>query len=125
IMRALCTLCKSLLICFTTSTVTSTHFLMIFRSVENGGREISQPPQLPPSVGLFQRWTEESEGNEHIVTYSSFKALSKQRAISRPARVFFDNGKCMFCPGSGTKRAQAGSALILPAAFADISIAKG
>jgi hypothetical protein len=33
---------------------------------------------------------------------------------------FFDNGRCMFCPGSGTKQAQPGSALALQAAFADI-----
>ena len=31
----------------------------------------------------------------------------------------------MFCPGSGTKQAQAGSALNLPAAFVDINIGKG
>jgi hypothetical protein len=31
----------------------------------------------------------------------------------------------MFCPGSGTKQAQPGSALALQAAFADINIAKG
>jgi hypothetical protein len=30
----------------------------------------------------------------------------------------------MFCPGSGTKRAQPGSALALPAAFADINTRK-
>jgi hypothetical protein len=42
-------------------------------------------------------------------------------------------GRCMFCPGSGTKRAQStaeehkakGFALILPATFADINIHKG
>ena len=30
----------------------------------------------------------------------------------------------MFCPGSGTEQAQPGSALALPAAFADINIHK-
>src|SRR5262245_34597748 len=43
---------------------------------------------------------------------------------------FFGNGRCMFCPGSGTKRAQAKtqpneSALALQAAFDDINIHKG
>jgi hypothetical protein len=71
---------------------------------------------------LFKRLTAVSAGRfyrfEHIAADSSFKALSKQRAISRPARFFFDNGRCMFCPGSGTERAHPrtqGSALILPA----------
>jgi hypothetical protein len=35
---------------------------------------------------------------------------------------FFDNRRCMFCRGSGTKQTQPGSALALPAAFADINI---
>src|SRR5262245_14552271 len=30
----------------------------------------------------------------------------KAQPISRPACFFFDNGRCMFCPGSGTKQAQ-------------------
>jgi len=43
----------------------------------------------------------------HIATNSSFKAHSKQRAIARPACCFFfDNGRRMFCPGSGAKQAQ-------------------
>src|SRR5262245_850240 len=47
-----------------------------------------------------------------------------------PLGFVFDNGRCMFCPGSGTKRAQAktqpnGSALALQAAFDDINIHKG
>src|SRR5262245_34055469 len=29
------------------------------------------------------------------------------RVVLRPAFFFFENGRCMFCPGSGTKRAQA------------------
>src|SRR5262245_58825875 len=45
-MRALCTLCKSLLICFTSSTVKINALFADFRPVENGGREISPPPQL-------------------------------------------------------------------------------
>jgi hypothetical protein len=52
--------------------------------------------------------------------------------ISKPDCFFFGNGS-MFCPGSGTEQAQStaeerkakGSALILPATFADISIHKG
>src|SRR5215475_12037837 len=35
-----------------------------------------------------------------MATNSSFKALSKQQPISKPACFFFDNGRCMFCPGS-------------------------
>jgi hypothetical protein len=49
-----------------------------------------------------------------------------------PLAFFFGNGRWLiFCAGSGTKQAQPrmrglkGSALILPAAFADINIAKG
>ena len=30
----------------------------------------------------------------------------KAQAFSTVARFFFDNGRCMFCPGSGTKQAQ-------------------
>ena len=81
---------------------------------------------------LFKRLTRVSAGRlyrfEQIATHSSFKALSKQRDIKMTASFFFDNGMCMFCPGSGTERAQPktqGSALILQAAFADINIAKG
>src|SRR5215470_16736183 len=29
------------------------------------------------------------------------------RVVLRPVGFFFDNGRCMFCPGSDTKRAQA------------------
>src|SRR5215475_6430867 len=61
---------------------------------------------------------------EHIVADSSFKAHSKQRAISRPTWFFFANGRRMFCPGSGTGQAHAGSALILPVTFVGINIDK-
>jgi hypothetical protein len=30
----------------------------------------------------------------------------KAQPFSKPACFFFDNGRCMFCPGSGTERAQ-------------------
>src|SRR5262245_26232920 len=30
----------------------------------------------------------------------------KAPTISKSAYFFFDNGRCMFCPGSGTKQAQ-------------------
>jgi hypothetical protein len=30
----------------------------------------------------------------------------KAQPFSKPASFFFDNGRCMFCPGSGTKQAQ-------------------
>jgi hypothetical protein len=30
----------------------------------------------------------------------------KLQVFSRPACFFFDNGRCMFCSGSGTKQAQ-------------------
>src|SRR5215831_16607528 len=57
---------------------------------------------------LFKRLTPVSAGRfyrfEFIETDSSFKAHSKQRAVSRLARFFFDNGRYMFCPGSGTNK---------------------
>src|SRR5262249_60512170 len=43
------------------------------------------------------------------------------------SRFFFDNGRCMFCPGSGAERARPRtqrSAIILPAVFADINITR-
>src|SRR5262247_1705055 len=50
---------------------------------------------------LFKRLTAISAGRfyrfAHIEAYSSFKAHSKQWAVSRPAYFFFDNGRCMFC----------------------------
>src|SRR5262245_43139368 len=59
---------------------------------------------------LFKRLTSISAGRfyrfEHVETDSSFKAHSKQLAVSRPAYFFFDNGRCMFCSGSGTGQAQ-------------------
>src|SRR5262245_9048193 len=61
-------------------------------------------------LDLFKRLTALPAGPfyrfEHIVAYSSFKAHSKQRAVSTLACFFVDNGRCMFCPGSGTKQAQ-------------------
>jgi hypothetical protein len=53
----------------------------------------------------------------------------KAQPFSRPACFFFVNVRCIFCPGSGTGRAQpstqdGGMALSLPAAFADIDIRK-
>jgi hypothetical protein len=52
----------------------------------------------------------------------------KAQLFLRPAYFFFANGRCMFCPGSGTKQAQPGRGLQSPlpcqAAFADISIRK-
>jgi hypothetical protein len=61
---------------------------------------------------------------QHIVLSKHFQS----NEYFRPASFFFGNGRCMFCPGSGTERAQPrtqGSALILLAAFANINIAKG
>src|SRR5262249_18283988 len=59
---------------------------------------------------LFKRLTAVSAGRffrfEHIVTYSSFKAHSKQRAILTLVFFFFYNGRGLFFPGSGTKQTQ-------------------
>jgi hypothetical protein len=51
-MRSLSTLCKSLLICFTSSTVKSTHVLLISCPIENGGKgdftAAATGPRSPP-----------------------------------------------------------------------------
>src|SRR5262249_9420025 len=66
---------------------------------------------LSVAIGIyFKRLTAASACRlyrfKHIVAYSSFKAHSKQRAISTLVCFFFDNGRCMFCPGLGTRQAQ-------------------
>ena len=58
-MRALSTLCKSLLICFTSSTVKSTHFLLISAQLKMGDGRFHRRRNCPPSVPVFEMWTEE------------------------------------------------------------------
>ena len=73
---------------------------------------------------LFKRLTAVSAVRfyrfEQIVAYSSFKAHAKQ-PILKSARFFPAGRTCTF---HWTQRAQAGPALTLQAAFADINIAK-
>jgi hypothetical protein len=57
---------------------------------------------------------------EHIVAYSSFKALSKQ-PILKSARFFFRQAG--HAPSIGHNEHRRGPALNLQAAFADINIA--
>jgi hypothetical protein len=59
-MRALSTLCKSLLICFTSSTVKSTHFLLISTPLKMGGK--GAPSRLFGSVNLLWNQGENANG---------------------------------------------------------------
>jgi hypothetical protein len=81
---------------------------------------------------LFKRLTPVSAGQfyrfEHIVSYSSFKALSKQASYFGARLLFLRQWKCLFCPGSRTKRAQPRTqdeiGLYLAGVFANINRAK-